>query len=334
MESLKSKIIFTIIMALMIILIMPLSIFAANEETVIVKDITEEGKEKYIIYLKDYLNKEFEFAFSNDSTADASTLTFSNSALDTTGAGANNIAYVIVDSTVDSTNASLFENTTYMWVRENGEIKIAAREINIADNITKQELEQVGNTSKVMPIKLEQKVVEDTVSEEGLKKTTTVGIVTLAEEYKNSEYQLIPRPETGANNNFFALAELIEKNEFTDNYTKIKASKEFIELYNQQYNSLEAQNWNNVEEGTILQPEDTKTGDQYILWLKGTDTQDVHFLTSYREEDEEWVKEEIKTVLPYTYDSNALLIALGIVVVAIIAVVIRIKCLKKKEMVK
>lgn len=330
MKSLKSKIIFTVIMALMIILIMPLSIFAANEETIIVKDITEEGEEKYIVYLKDYLNKEFEFAFSKDRTADVSTLTFSNSALDATGVGANNIAYVIIDST----NASLFENTTYMWVKENGEIKIAAREINIADNITKQELEDVGNTSKVMPIKLEQKVVEDTVSGEGLKKTTTVGIVTLAEEYKNSDYQLIPRPEKGANNDFFALAELIEKNEFTDSYTKIKASKEFIELYNQQYNSLEAQNWNNAEEGTILQPEDTKTGDQYILWLKGTDTQDVHFLTSYREEEEEWVKEEIKTVLPYTYDSNALLIALGIVVVAIIAVVIRIKYLKKKEMVK
>lgn len=330
MKSLKSKIIFTVIMALMIILIMPLSIFAANEETIIVKDITEEGEEKYIVYLKDYLNKEFEFAFSKDRTADVSTLTFSNSALDATGVGANNIAYVIIDST----NASLFENTTYMWVKENGEIKIAAREINIADNITKQELEDVGNTSKVMPIKLEQKVVEDTVSGEGLKKTTTVGIVTLAEEYKNSDYRLIPRPEKGANNDFFALAELIEKNEFTDSYTKIKASKEFIELYNQQYNSLEAQNWNNAEEGTILQPEDTKTGDQYILWLKGTDTQDVHFLTSYREEEEEWVKEEIKTVLPYTYDSNALLIALGIVVVAIIAVVIRIKYLKKKEMVK
>lgn len=330
MKSLKSKIIFTVIMALMIILIMPLSIFAANEETIIVKDITEEGEEKYIVYLKDYLNKEFEFAFSNDRTADVSTLTFSNSALDATGVGANNIAYVIVDST----NASLFENTTYMWIKENGEIKIAAREINIADNITKQELENVGNTSKVMPIKLEQKVVEDTVSGEGLKKTTTVGIVTLAEEYKNSEYQLIQRPEQGANNDFFALAELIEKNEFTDSYTKIKASKKFIELYNQQYNSLEAQNWNNAEEGTILQPENTKTGDQYILWLKGTDTQDVHFLTSYREEEEEWVKEEIKTVLPYTYDSNALLIALGIVVVAIITVVIRIKCLKKKEMVK
>jgi len=324
MESLKSKIIFTIIISFMIILIMPLSIYAANEEIVIVK----ESEEQYIIYLKDYLNKEFEFAFSNDNMADIATLTFLNSALDKPEENANHIAYV------NGTNISMFANKTYMWVKENGELKITAREIDISDNITKQDLENVGNTSKTMPIKLEQKVVENTVTEEGLKKTTTVGIVTVAEEYKNSVYQLVKRPETGNNNNLFALAELIEKNEFTDIYTKIKASKEFIELYNQQYSEIEEQDWKDIENGTILQPEDAKTGDQYILWLKGDNSKDVHFLTSYRVEDEEWVKEEIKTVLPHTYDNNMILIIFGIVIVAIIVVSLRIKSLKKKKTVK
>lgn len=324
MKNLKNKFILIIAVVVAMLILIPLNVNAANESVVIVK----EEQNKYIIYLKDFLNSEFEFAFSNNKDEAQSNLTFINSALDSAQDDANHVAYV------DENTISTFNKTTYMWVKQNGKMKITATQIDIKDNVLKSDLPKVGDTSKIIPIKLEQKVVEDETSTEGLRKTTTVGIVKINSKKENIQYQLIKRPAEGANNNLFALAELIEKNDFTDAYTKIKASKEFLELYNQQNSKLKNDEWETVKDLTVLQPEEAKTGDQYILWLKSEDTEDVHFLTSYRAEDEKWVQEEIKTVLPYTYDDNLVLIALAVVIVAIIIVSIRIVVLKKKEMKK
>lgn len=322
MKNLKNKFILMIVFIVAMLMLVPLSVNAANESLVIVKESTN----KYIIYLKDYQNSKFEFAFSNNKNETESNLSYINSALDSTEVGANNIAYV------DESTISLFENETYMWVKQDGQLKISATQVNIEDNILKEDLSKVGETSKIIPVKPEQKVVEDETTTEGLRKTTTVGIVKINSKEEKIQYQLIVRPEEGANNDLFALAELIEKNDFTDSYTKIKASKEFIELYNQQKSKLKNEDWETVKDLTVLQPEEAKNGEQYILWLKAENTEDAHFLTSYRAEDEKWVQEEIKTVLPYTYDDNIALIALAIVVVAIIIVSVRIALLNKKEL--
>lgn len=319
----KLKIILTFFVAVICVLCIPVSSNATNEELVIV----EEASNQYIIYIKQYLNKEFEFAFSNDNEANPEQLTFYNSALDAPEEGANNIAYV------DDEKLEMFDKTTYMWIKVDGKLKVTAREINIEDNITKKQLESVGKTSTIIPVNLEQIQTVNQVNEEGTKITETVGVVKLNEEFEG-QYQLIKRETSKNTDNLFALAELIEKNEFTDSYTKIKASKEFIELYNKLYDSLDSESWKAIEESIIQQPVDTQTGDQYILWVKGDNTQDIHFLTSYREYDEEFVQEEVKTKLPYTYDNNIMIIILGIVVVAIILVTIRIVILKKKEMSK
>lgn len=325
MEKSNLRFIVLIITFILGLIFIQSSAYAANENTVIVK---EDDSSKYMIYLKDYLTEEFEFAFSNNKSEKEENLIFMNSALDEENDRANQIAYV------DNSIVSIFENLTYMWIRKDGKIEKEGIKIEIKDNILKSNLEKVSKTSKIIPIELEQKVVEDTTSEEGLRKTTTVGMVKVLKDYEVLRYQLIKRTETKETDTLFALAELIEKNEFTDSYTQIKASKEFIELYNEQYSKLENPKWENVKDKEILQPEETRTGDQYILWVESNDEQDIHFLTSFRQEDEEWIKEEIKTVLPYTYDNNALLIALVIVIVAIVIVTLRIKSLNKKEVKK
>ncbi len=318
----KTKILITLLIIGICVICMSKFSYGANEELVILKKTEDEC----LIYLKQYLKQEFEFAFSNDSTADVATLTFYDSAVDSLEAGANNIAYV------DSSTISMFANKTYMWVKVDGDIKVTAREIDLKDNITKTELESVGNTSTIIPIKLEQQEIVNEVNEEGTKITETVGVVKLLNEITDSKYQLIERKSSEETDTLFTLAELIEKNEFTDIYTQIKASKEYIELYNKLYSELNSESWKIVENSSIQQPVEAETGDQYILHIRGDNTQDVHFLTSIREYDEEFIKEEIKTKLPYTYDNNTILIALGIVVVAIILVSIRIAFLKKKEM--
>lgn len=318
----SKKILITLLIGICMLICIPVFSYATNEELVIV----EEATNQYIIYMKQYLNKEFQFAFSNNKDANHEELVFYNSALDKPEDGANNIAYVNEDS------ISMFENTTYVWIKVNGEIKVSAREINLQDNITKSELSFVGTISKNIPIILEQKEVVNEVNEEGTKITETIGIVKMNENFEAGKYQLMKRKTSKDTDNLFALAELIEKNEFTDIYTQIKASKEFIELYNEQLKNLEDKEWKDVEEKTIEQPTETENGEQYIIWIKSDNTVDVHFLTSYREYKEEFIKEEIKTKLPYTYDDNTIMIMLGTVIIAIILVVIRIVILKKKEM--
>ncbi len=318
----KIKILITLLIIGICIICMPNFSYGANEELVILENTEDE----YIIYLKQYFNQEFEFAFSNDNNAAVESLKFIDSALDTPENKANNIAYV------DSSNIAIFKNPVYMWVKVDGELKISAREINLNDNITDEDLENVGKTSGIISIKLEQEQTINEVNEEGVKITETVGVAKLLNNANNVKYQLIERKASEETNNLFALAELIEKNEFTDSYTKIKASKEFIELYNKAYSELNSEEWKAVENSSIKQPVKAQTGEQYILWLKTNNAKDVHFLTSYREYDEEIIKEEIRTKLPYTYDNNVILIVLGIVIVAIVVVSIRIAVLKKKEM--
>ena len=202
----KNKFLITILVGICMLLCMPALSYATNEDLVIVK----QSESEYIIYMKQYLKHEFEFAFSNDKLVDVATLSFTKSALDTSEIEANNIAYV------ESGNFAMFANTTYMWIKINGEIKVSAIEIDIQDNITKIELENVGKTSTIIPVKLQQEQIVNEVNEEGTKITETVGVVKILNDITDVEYQLIKRNTSEESNNLFALAELIEKNQFTD----------------------------------------------------------------------------------------------------------------------
>jgi hypothetical protein len=317
MKTSKLKILLMIVIIGILTVGMPIIAYGTNENAVVVK----QSESEYIIYLKGYLDKEFKFAFSDNKEANEESLTYTNSAKDTAD-GENNIAY---------SNTELAAKK-YMFVKADAKTEIF--EIDVNDNITKAELENLNTVSKNIPIKLEQEQIVNEVNENGTKITETVGVAKLADNRTDGKYQLIARKTNTDTENFFALAELLEKKQFADKYTEIKASKEFVDLKEKLQGNLSSEEWKNIENNTIKQPNDAQTGDQYILWLTAENDNDVHFLTSYRNYDEEIVEKEIKTVLPYTYDNNTLLVVLGIVIIAIIAVSVRIAILKKKEMSK
>ncbi len=317
MKTSKLKILLMIVIIGILTVGMPIIAYGTNENAVVVK----QSESEYLIYLKGYLDKEFKFAFSDNKEANEESLTYTNSAKDTAD-GENNIAY---------SNTELAAKK-YMFVKADAKTEIF--EIDVNDNITKAELENLNTVSKNIPIKLEQEQIVNEVNENGTKITETVGVAKLADNRTDGKYQLIARKTNTDTENFFALAELLEKKQFADKYTEIKASKEFVDLKEKLQGNLSSEEWKNIENNTIKQPNDAQTGDQYILWLTAENDNDVHFLTSYRNYDEEIVEKEIKTVLPYTYDNNTLLVVLGIVIIAIIAVSVRIAILKKKEMSK
>lgn len=320
MKNLKLKILLIVLIIGIFTIGIPMVSYGTNENTAIVKD-----GNKAMIYLQGY-NEDFQFAFSDNANEDE--LAFKNSALDSTKANANHIAYV------ENITDPLFSTPVYMWIKVDNEIKVVAREVNVQDYILKSELENVSKVSHIIEIKLGQEKIVDTQNEEGTKITKAVGTVEILTDLQNGKYQLIKRVKETEHDRLFALAELLAKNDFTDAYTKIVASKEFVTLARKLNSELVEGNWEDIKENKIYQPEETKEGDQYVLWLKGDNLEDVHFLTSKRVEDEKFVLEEIRTKLPKTYDDNTILIILGIVLVAIVVVAIRIVMLKKKEMKK
>lgn len=316
MKNSKLKILLMVVIIGIFTVGMPIFTYAANENAVVVK----QENNSHIIYVKGYLDKEFQFAFSDSKDVEPAETEFVSSAKDTAN-GENNIAYTTATTT-----------GKYLWVKTDA--KVENFEIDLTDNILKSELENLNNVSKEIPVELKQEQVVNEVNESGTKITETVGVAKLVKSLSNGQYQLVPRTTTTDTENLFALAELLEKNKFTDKYTEIKANKEFLDLKTKLEAELKREDWKKIENDTIKQPKEAQDGEQYILWLKGDNENDVHFLTSFRKEDEEFIEKEIRTKLPYTYDNNTMLVVLAVVIVAIVIVAIRIVVLKKKELKK
>lgn len=312
MQKFKNKILFIIgIFALIVLLGLPVN--AANENIELIK----QSETDYLIYFKGHLEEIFEFAFSNDNTIDKETLTYTQAATDNTNGG-NYIAYI---------NTYTTENK-YVWAKDStGTYFVEGVELDLTKAILSNELSQIQNITKIIEVDTTQNQVEEKTIN-GNKVTVTTGKVVLKNE-GNYEYQIVKLPSTTEYNNLMDLAERISKiNTQTDMYTKLGLYTEFNNLYKQLSAELLEGNWIEVQNQEILQPEDTKNGDKYVVWIKEGNQIDAQFLTSKYVEEK--VVEKITTKLPVTYDNNTLLVVLGILVLAIVVVSIRIKSLKKK----
>lgn len=120
----------------------------------------------------------------------------------------------------------------------------------------------------------------------------------------------------------YNLAETMGKSKNT--YENLSAEKRFYELYEK---LTPAENdWTEVENSEILQPETARTGDKYIAYIKEENGQqttvDAKLLVSKYDYEEKRVKEEDKVItetvkLPVTFDNGAILFTvLGIIVIA------------------
>lgn len=322
------KIIF-ISLILLAVFLMPISIYAANENIEILVTETGDG----IIYIKDHLTKKFEFAFSNEENPDINTLQFKNSETDSSEEG-NYIAYINTEIQND-----YFADDTkpvYFWAKDSqGKMFIEGIEFEKENQTVRQEdIDYIEELTKKIETKISSETTETT--ENDVKITTTVGKLEVIGEGP-FVYQLI-KPETEEYQKFIKLAERMSKIKAVDAYTELKTYREFIEVYTDLLLNLDQEEWKEATKNIVYQPEDAQNGEQYVVWLidksKAKDEfaeLDVQILTSIREESQEVIKEKVTTRLPVTYDNNTLLIVLGALVIATVVVLIRIKTLKNKE---
>lgn len=327
------------------IAVMPIVVFATNENVSVVSTQNEYGKQEYIIYIKDYTDKnaEFKYAFTNIQNPEEMDLSYINSISDL---GENKAAFL--DAT---TYDKLKSNTIYMWAKDNeGNLILEGIQLDLENSLTKEDINTVETVTKRIEVEIAtSKDATDSTNPvreedvEGIKETSKAGYVKITDS-KNATYyyQRIEIPSSEEYNRLMELAEEIESEyDAMDMYKKLQIASEFNGLYSK---LVAVDDWQEVENMEVKQPEssiqDNGLGNQYIVFLKkvaknGETTIDTQFLQEYYDyelntETEKIITQET-TKLPITYDSIALIVILAIVVIALVVVFIRMKKLSKKD---
>lgn len=315
MKPLKLKWVVTIIIILAITLGIQSMVLATNEEIQILKKSDSE----FILYLKNHMESEFEFSFSNDQPEDVvkENLRYRKSGTDSIEDG-NHIVYI--DSELYTT---YFSKPTYLWARTlSGEYFVEGIEIDLNDFVTDEDVEFINNMTEVIEVDTTNTLVTEEEIDD-VKITRTIGKIDIKEE-GTTYYQIVNLPASEEYNEFMEIAETIANNQIPSGfYERLEITNEFMKLYNQLVPAIEDANWIEVTDNTILQPEDSEEGEQYIVWLKneqeGEETKiDVQFMTSFEDYKQEVINEQITTKLPVTYDNPILFILLAVLVILFI----------------
>ena len=336
MNKISAKLL-SVLAILLFIAVMPIVVFATNEDVSVVSTQNESGKQEYIIYIKGYTDKnvEFKYAFTNIENPEDMDLSYINSISDL---GGNQAAFLDA-----ATYDKLKSNTIYMWAKDNeGNLILEGIQLDLENSLTKEDINTVETVTKRIEVKIADS--EDKATEvrneniDGVEETASVGYVQIIDDQKATYYyKRIQLPDSEEYNRLMELAEKIEKEyDAMDMYEKVQIAEEFNSLYSK---LIAVEDWQEVENMKVEQPEESVAGDKYIVFLKKVDKEktilDAQFLTAYDDYKPNVVKEQIITQetakLPITYDSIALIVILAIVVIALVVVFIRMKKLSKKD---
>lgn len=320
MNRLKIKMML-IITFLMIICIAPAKVFATNDDIQIYKNNNNE----YLIYVKDLVNQEFKFAVSN---SELEPLGYINSGKDKQE-NANSIAYL--------SEEQANEENLYIWIKKDNQYILKGERLELNQSITEEQVKLIDNQTKKIKVDTTQKT-ETTEVVDGVTKTKTRGKIVITDD-QNAEYEY-ERNKVGDYAIGDKLNEIAEKikNNFSemDMYEKLEVTQEYNNLYKQ---LLENAIFEKVENMTIEQPEESVTGDKYVVLIKktvdGETDYDIQYMTCYNEYDEAEITEQVvvkqTSKLPITYDNGILLVIFALVIIAIIVVSVRMIRLKKSK---
>lgn len=328
------------------IAVMPIVVFATNEDISIVETINN-NKQEYTIYIKGISTQNFKYAFTNleNANPEGMDLSYINSSPDL---GGNQAAFL---------NATTYENLSrddkaiYMWAKVknsegNEEFILKNIQLDVNKALAEKDLDQVETLTKRINVEIAQNQDDATTVRnekvDGVDEVANVGYVKIADDKKATYYyEMVKLPGTERYNQLKTLVDQLngEYNK-KDMYGKVQTALEFNEVFEAVTNQAK---WEKVKEMTIRQPEESEKDEQYVVLLKKVakvegkeeTTLDVQFLTADDNyvpnvEIEKVVTQET-TKLPITYDSIALFVILGIVVLLIIVVAIRMKKLSKKN---
>lgn len=322
MKNLTQKAILFLILTFLLLILLQNFSLASSENIQMIK----KGEKQYIIYVSNLLNQEFQFAFANKADEAEENLMFINSAVDQAENG-NNIAYI--DETLFNT---YFDEKadTFLWVKQENDYKVEAEKITLEKAITEELIQNLNNVTKKIPVKFgELNLPAETV--EGVKITRKLGTINIDDESETEySYNMLKSVEESKVEKLINLAETINNLQEKNIYEKLYIYNQFNELYTE---LIPSDNWQIAENNTIMQPQDSKKGEKYLVWIKGDNVIDLQIMTCNDEYTPEYEKQEVVnkvvTKLPITGESLVLYIVAVVLVIAIITMVI-VKVKKNK----
>ncbi len=338
-KALCVRVVISLLVMIMVVVLLQNFSLANSENTQILKLTDKE----YLIYVEGLLNDKFEFALSKN--AKDSNLKFINSAKDKEKG--NHIAYV--DSDLYDTYFS-GKGKTFLWVKQGKEYKIEAQEVNLSTALEEEKIQNLNQVTKKIAVKVGEKELP-TENKDGVEVNRKIGTLKLEEKEKATyTYQMLKKEPGSEVEKLIELANKMNKQENKDMFAKLRLYSEFESAYNKLVNGLSKKKWIKVDDFTIPQPQEAKTGEQYIVVIKENtskeentnkkentskeETIDIQIMTCKDEQTQEYETKDVvikeTSKLPITYDNIVLFVIAGVVLLLIILVVV-LKLRNKKE---
>ena len=319
--------------------VIPIAVFATNEDVSIVSTINNESKTDYIFYIKDYSKQKFKYAFTTNANPEEMDLYYINSISDLRE---NQSAFLDAATYEELSKQS---SIIYMWAKDEKEnLILEGIQLDLSKVLTEKQIDNVETLTKRIEVEIADSEEDTTTvrneTVDGVEEVANVGYVKILDNDKKATfyYERTKIVDSEEHKQLMLLVEEINNEyEKMDMYEKIQFATKFNALYSKLVKDAK---WEEVKEKTIEQPEESVNGDKYIVFLKkvdkkGEETIDAQFLTAYEDYKPNVVIEEIitqeTTKLPITYDSIALFVALGVIVLLVVLVLIRMKNLKKQN---
>lgn len=314
-KSLAQKVMLFLAVTIITITLLQSFSLAKSENVQMIK----KSEKEYIIYVSNLIGSEFEFSFANKKDESKENLVFTNSALDQEDNG-NNIAYI--DETIYN-NYFDGKKETYLWVKQGTEYKVEAEKINLKDALTEEYIQELNNATKKIPVKFgELNLPAETV--DGVKITRRMGTINIEDNSETEySYKMLKSTEESKVEELINLANEMNKLDEKNTYDKLSIYGQFKSLYEELKPS---DGWNVAENNVIKQPQESKKGEQYLVWIKNEQTTDVQIMTCNDDYTPEYENKKIInkviTKLPITGESLALYITAAILIVLIVTVAI------------
>jgi len=314
-KSLAQKVMLFLAVTIITITLLQSFSLAKSENVQMIK----KSEKEYIIYVSNLIGSEFEFSFANKKDESKENLVFTNSALDQEDNG-NNIAYI--DETIYN-NYFDGKKETYLWVKQGTEYKVEAEKINLKDALTEEDIQELNNATKKIPVKFgELNLPAETV--DGVKITRRMGTINIEDNSETEySYKMLKSTEESKVEELINLANEMNKLDEKNTYDKLSIYGQFKSLYEELKPS---DGWNVAENNVIKQPQESKKGEQYLVWIKNEQTTDVQIMTCNDDYTPEYENKKIInkviTKLPITGESFALYITAAILIVLIVTVAI------------
>ena len=206
------------------IAIIPIAVLATNENVSVVSKINEKSETEYIIYIKDYTDKNFKYAFTTNANPEEMDLSYINSISDLSE---NQVAF-LDEATYEELSKQSSE--IYMWAKDESEnLILNGIQLDLNQALSEEEIDNVETLTKRIEVKIAETQQDATTVRneniDGVDEVANVGYVEILDDDKKATYyyERTKLPDAEKYNELMTLAEKIN-NEYDemDMYEKVQ----------------------------------------------------------------------------------------------------------------